>query len=120
MVRTQVRGESKHLQQSQLKITMDLGLERDLNIQVQVQPQPEGVTLAAAAAAPLLLERLAADLAQCVGDAAAQVLRGLADAVHAAEWAALLPLHHLVVLLALAPVGALWWWLVLFLGARVL
>lgn len=91
---------------------MDLGLQRDLDVQVEVQPQAEGVALPAAAAAALLLllllaEGLAADLAERVGDAAAEALRRLPDAVHAAEGPALLPLHHLLVLLAVAAVGPL-------------
>lgn len=97
------RGE--HLQQSQLEVTVDLSLERDLDIQVQVQPQPEGIALAAAAAALLLLlEGLTADLAERVLHAAAEALGRL---VHAAERAALLPLHHLLILLTVAAVGPL-------------
>lgn len=37
------RGALLCLQQSKLKITMDLGLESDFDIQVQVQPQPQRV-----------------------------------------------------------------------------
>lgn len=113
---TEVREEiGKHLQQSQLEVTMDLSLERDLDIQVQVQPQPEGIALATAAAALwllLLLHGLAADLTEGVLGAAAEALGRL---VHRS---ALLPLHHLLVLLAVAAVGPLRRRRLLLLGAR--
>lgn len=118
------RGNQKgeYIQQSQLKVTMDLGLQRDLNIQVQVQPQPQRVGLAATTATTtllLLVHSIVGYAAKGVGDAALQALRRLSDAAQAGliQRPSLLAPLHLVVLLPVPAVGSLRG-LVLFLRLR--
>lgn len=51
-------GGKKNLQQGELEITVDPGLQGHLDLEVKVQPQLEGVAAAAAASALLLLLHL--------------------------------------------------------------
>lgn len=81
---------------------MDLGLKSNLDVKIQIQSQPQRVTLASVAAA-LLLHLLLLLLLLHLGHHLV-----LTHAVHLL--AALIPLHHLVVLvLPVAAVRALWW-----------
>ena len=96
-----------NLQESQLEIAMDLGLESDLNVEVQVEPQPERVALAAAAARLLLLllHGTARDAAKRVGHAADEATGRLSDVVEGEAVEG--PAAALLLLLALLP--AHWW-----------
>ena len=64
---------------------MDTGLELNFNLEVEVETKSQGITLAATSGlllAPGLVQCLAAESAECVGDASESVLCSAFEAAH--------------------------------------
>lgn len=83
---TEKRDSEGYLQECQLEITVNPGLELNLNLEVQVETQPESVRLAAVVtAAALGLQSTTGDAAESPRDAAHSVGSRLAHLADAGE-----------------------------------